>query len=136
MRLAVLLALAALAGCATIPSQPEVIAYQAPAAELVQHMPEGVPGPLSGLRAFTVSCGTSATPISDSVPYHSLYLWNNSATPIYLGASNVTASTTNGMPICTDTASCPRADLPADARHGFCRVGSGTVSLVVLAGAQ
>lgn len=134
MRTIAALALLALSACATTPRH-EVVAYQAPL-ELAQHMPEGVPGPLSGLRAFRVGCTTAATPIADGAPYHSLTMWNNSATPVYLGASNVTASTTNGYPICTDTATCPRADMPADVRHGFCRVTAGTVYLVILAGAQ
>lgn len=133
MRLTIAIAVLALGACVT--PRHEVVAYQAPL-ELAQQMPEGVPGPLGGLRAFKVSCGTSATPITDGKPYHSIYLWNNSATAIYLGGSDVTASTTNGMPICTASASCPKADMPADARHGFCRVAAGTQDLVALAGAQ
>lgn len=121
-------------GCASVQPRHEVVAYQAPV-EVIQQLPAGVPGPLGGLRAFTVTCATTATAVTDGTPYLSGLLWNNSATPVYLGAANVN-TTTLGFPICTDTAVCLRPDMPADARHSYCRVASGTVAIKVLAGAM
>ena len=132
MRTLVLVMLAALSACAT--TQPERIAYQVPL-EVMQHMPEGTPGPLVNVRAFTESCGTTATVISDDNPIASGLIWNNSATPVYLGGSDV-ATTATGFPICTDTALCLRADMPIDARRVWCIVAAGSVNVLVLAGGQ
>lgn len=94
---------------------------------------------LSILRAYQVSCATTATAIapSDGIKsQHAWSVWNNSATPVYVGGSDVT-TTTKGWPICTDTASCPSSTLSVDAvTSGFCRVGSGTVTLTVISGRE
>ena len=95
----------------------------------------GLSTSLGNMRAHQVACGDTATPVTDGYPASSMLLWNNSATPVYLGASNVNTST-RGFPICTDTASCLRADMPLDGKYLYCIVGAGSVTLTVLAGAQ
>ncbi|MCC7173491.1 MAG: hypothetical protein IT459_23810 [Planctomycetes bacterium] len=89
---------------------------------------------LAKIRTHTVTCGTTATAITDGTGASSMLIWNNSATPVYLGGSDVN-TTTEGFPICTDTANCLRADMPIDAKYLYCRVSAGTVTVRVLAGA-
>lgn len=94
----------------------------------------GLSTSLGRVRAYQVACTTTATAISDGHSQSSGLIWNNSATPVFLGGSDVNA-TTEGFPICTDTATCLRADMPIDAKYLYCRVSSGTVAVKVLAGA-
>lgn len=95
----------------------------------------GLSTSLGNMRAHQVACTTSATAVTDGYAASSMLLWNNSATPVYLGAANVN-TTTRGFPICTDTAACLRADMPIDGKYLYCIVGAGSVTLTVLAGAQ
>ena len=95
----------------------------------------GLSTSLGRMRAFQVTCSTTATAITDGYPISSALVWNNSATAVYLGGADVT-TTTAGFPICTNTASCLRGDMPADAKAMYCRVAAGTVVVTVLAGAN
>lgn len=95
----------------------------------------GLSSSLGNMRAHQVACGTTATAVTDGYAASSMLLWNNSTTPVYLGASNVN-TTTRGFPICTDTAACLRADMPLDGKYLYCIVGAGSVTLTILAGAQ
>jgi len=94
----------------------------------------GLGSSLGRIRTHTVTCATTATAIADGHNASSMLIWNNTATPVYLGGSDVD-TTTAGFPICTDTATCLRADMPIDAKYLYCRVSSGTVAVKVLAGA-
>ena len=94
----------------------------------------GLSSSLGNMRAHTVTCGTTATAVTDGYAASSMLLWNNSATPVYLGGANVN-TTTLGFPICTDTATCLRSDMPVDGKYLYCRVAAGSVAIKVLAGA-
>jgi hypothetical protein len=86
---------------------------------------------------FSVSCATSATSVvpSTGAGIEDAFIWNNSATPVYVGGSSVGTST--GIPICTDTASCVQSSIALSVVRGgvYCKVSSGTVSVRVLSGA-
>lgn len=129
-----LLPLLLLAGCASVQpiERPEVIAYQMPLS-MTRDMP-ALPASLGHLRAFQVSCGTTAALLSDGLPISSALILNNSATAVYLGGSDVD-TTTHGFPICTNTAACLRPDMPLDGKRLSCIVASGSVTVTVLAGA-
>lgn len=94
----------------------------------------GLSTSLGNMRAHQVLCTTDPTAVTDGYNASSMLLWNNSTTPVYLGASNVN-TTTRGFPICTDTATCLRADMPIDGKYLYCIVGSGSQTITVLAGA-
>lgn len=94
----------------------------------------GLSTSLGRIRAYQVACTTTATAISDGHSQSSGLIWNNSATAVYLGGSDVNTTTT-GFPICTNTASCLRADMPIDAKYLYCRVAAGSTTVTVLAGA-
>jgi hypothetical protein len=99
----------------------------------------GLSTPLGRLRAYQVTCGTTATslspPSSSMNAMSSFLVWNNSATAVYIGGPDVN-TTTKGFPICTASATCLRSDMPVDGREGFCRVAAGTATVTVLAGLQ
>lgn len=95
----------------------------------------GLSTSLGNMRSHEVACATTATAVTDGYGASSMLLWNNSTTPVYLGASDVN-TTTKGFPICTDTATCLRADMPIDGKYLYCIVTTGTVTLDILAGAQ
>lgn len=84
--------------------------------------------PLGSVRVFQFTCTTSAQvikPSSNPKGAKSLRLWNNSATPVYLGGADVTNGLTNGWPICTNTAACEQASFPIDSNPVvYCRAGS------------
>jgi hypothetical protein len=103
---------------------------------------EAQSAPLGKGRVWNISCGTTAAtlkpPTKDSlVPYKEFRVWNNSATVVYLGGSDVTQDTTKGYPICTTAASCEQAGISiAGFADSFsCRTASGTATVVVFAGA-
>lgn len=94
----------------------------------------GLANPVGGIRTFQVACLASApVAVTDSKGVSALRVWNNSATPVYLGSSAMTGAT-NGMPICTATASCIAADMPIDGGGLYCLSSSGTVTVTVIAG--
>lgn len=93
--------------------------------------------PLAKVHAYQLGCVASAGGISlkkstDLQNYSHLTVWNNSATPVYIGGSDITS--TLGLPICTDTAACPAASISMDAAGAYCLSSSGTKTVVVLAG--
>lgn len=95
----------------------------------------GLGGSLYTAKDFSVTCSTSATLITASGVdgYQSLYCDNNSTTSVFLGGADVD---TSGLCISTNTANCPRRDMPADYGYGalYCRVASGTQAVNCLAG--
>lgn len=93
--------------------------------------------PLANPRAYQIGClaaagGISLKKTTDLKSVSSLVIWNNSATPVYIGGSDVTS--TLGMPICTDSAACPSSSVAFDGTAPFCLSSSGTKTVVVLAG--
>jgi len=91
--------------------------------------------PVSGIRVFQFSCGTTAAkilPTSGTRSAKAMRVWNNSTTPVYLGGSDVSSSTATGWPICTDTAACEQAAFPVDSvANVYCKAGSSvTVSVM------
>jgi len=102
---------------------------------LAQQQASAQAAPLGRIRTFNVTCTTSATPIKppDGLTSISAWsVWQNSATPVYIGGSDVTNGTTKGWPICTDTAVCPASTISFDANAvGFCRAGSSQTVVVV-----
>jgi hypothetical protein len=106
------------------------------ASRLVTDISPFLSTPLGKVRAYEVACATTAggTSLGDGEAFSSLYVWINSATPVYIGGTNVDA--THGMPFCTASASCPSAVLSMDAKLARCLSSSGTVTAIVLAGAQ
>lgn len=95
----------------------------------------GLASPLGNVRSYEVTCATSATKISDGAPTSIVNFWNNSATPAFIGGSDVT-STTKGTPFCTDTATCQSAGMAIEVSSAgiFCLSTGGAVVLDVLAG--
>jgi hypothetical protein len=97
----------------------------------------GLSDPLASIRSFRFTCGTAALVIKPSAGVASakaMRFLNLSATPVYLGGSDVTTDTTKGYPICTDTAACDGAAFPVDSNPVvYCRAGS-SVNLVVMSG--
>ena len=89
--------------------------------------------PFRSVKAFTVSCGTSATLIDNGDGgYSSVRCGNASATEIYVGGSAVT--TAAGYPVCTGS-NCVDAGLTLDASQvGYCIVAAGTQTLKCIAG--
>jgi hypothetical protein len=90
--------------------------------------------PLAYVRTYTFSCTTGAArivPSSNIRTQRAMRVWNSSATPIYLGGSDVNTSTT-GWPICTDTALCEQASFPVDSQAVVYCVAGSTVSLKVV----
>jgi hypothetical protein len=68
--------------------KPEVIAFQVPL-EATQQL-AALAGPVSRIRAFQFSCTTAAAPIVPSTApksYSAIWVWVNSATPVYFGDS-------------------------------------------------
>lgn len=97
---------------------------------------EALSDPLGTFRVYTFSCTTAGqqiVPSSGRKSSKAARFWNNSATPVYLGGSDV-ATTSTGYPICTDTAVCEASGFSIDsAPVVWCRAGS-TVSIVVSVG--
>lgn len=101
---------------------------------------------LGGFRVYTVSCdGTTKTLApSDAVTapnkkrsFVSFRWWVNSATPVFIGDSDV-ATTSTGMPYCTDTASCVLATDTADGNPAnlHCKTGGSSVNVLVFGGVK
>ncbi len=92
---------------------------------------------LGSFRAYTFTCTTTPQRLAPSSGVKSskaMRVWNNSATSVFLGGSDV-ATTSTGYPICTNTTNCEMSALPIDAAPVvWCRVASGTVDVLVLAG--
>lgn len=92
--------------------------------------------PVGTVRVFQKSCGTTAAPLcaGQNCSYQTAKFWVNSATPVFIGGSDVDTST-KGMPYCTDTASCISAGDSADAVLPalWCKAGS-SVTVTVLVG--
>ncbi len=94
----------------------------------------GLGGSLRSAKSFQVTCATTATAVMGGDGYQSIWCDNNSAVSVFVGGADVAASA--NICISTDTAACPRRDLPADYAHGalYCRVASGTQAISCLAG--
>ena len=93
--------------------------------------------PLAQLRGYEIGCIATAGGISlgkagDLKAVSSMMVWVNSATPVYIGGTDVTS--TKGMPICTNTALCPASSISIDAKGATCLSSSGTVTASVLVG--
>lgn len=116
--------------------KPEVIAYQVPL-ELTHAVAGDTIASIT--PSFTFACPASgATKIKpptsgagsarSSAGYLAIWVWVNSATPVYFGDSTLD---TTGMPLCTAGASCPRADQVYSTRELDCLSSNGTVNVVV-----
>ncbi len=95
----------------------------------------GLAAPLRGLRTFTVTCLTSATRISDGLGDISAFtVFNGSATPAFIGGSDVDNST-KGMPVCTSAVAgaCYDNKFPVDGGGAYCLSTGGAVTLLVTA---
>lgn len=93
--------------------------------------------PLGRIQSFAFTASTTAAKVSPSAwvaGMKSCMIANVSATPVYVGGSDVTTS--NGFPICTDTAVCSRADINPDVLGGelWAVVSSGTVATRAICG--
>lgn len=94
----------------------------------------GLAAPLRGIRTFQVTCGTTATRISDSKGDISAFtVLNGTATAAFLGGSDVDA-TTKGMPICTTVNTCYDSKFSIDGGAAYCMSVGGAVVLTVTAG--
>lgn len=89
---------------------------------------------LGKVRSYQVSCATTAggTDLSDGSPISSIFVFINSATPVYIGGTDV--DSTHGMPVCTAAASCAASSLSLDVKEARCLSSSGTVTATVIAG--
>ena len=121
--------------------KPELIAWQMPL-EVTEHAAARVPldvaqqvpalgGSGKSAPSWTQNCTGSAAKIDRPTGikgYVSILVWNNSSTPIYLGASDVSSS---GMPYCTAAATCPMSFESFDVTNLWCITGGGTVPIIV-----
>jgi hypothetical protein len=98
---------------------------------------EALADALGYVRVFTFTCTTTAQqikPTSGRTGSRSIRLWNNSATSVFLGASDV-ATTSTGYPICTNTANCESSGITLDANPVvYCRVAAATQDILVFQG--
>lgn len=110
--------------------KPEVIAWSVPL-EATQQL-ASLAGPVSSIRSFQFSCGavSPALVVPSTAPksYSAIWVWVNSATPVYFGDSAVSST---GMPLCTTTASCVQASQSFEARALYCLSSSGSVTVNV-----
>lgn len=93
--------------------------------------------PLGRMRVFQMNCTATAQPITDGGEvFEAARLWNPSATAVYIGGTDVDAST-KGVPIC-NTASCIDDDIPVTAKTGvaLCRTSAGSQAITVVVGAR
>lgn len=92
--------------------------------------------PVGTVRVFQKPCNSTASPLctGQNCQYQTAKFWVNSATPVFIGGSDVDTST-KGMPYCTDTATCVAAGDTADALLPalWCKSG-GSVTVTVLVG--
>ena len=93
--------------------------------------------PLGLVQSFAQTATTTATRVAPTAwvrQMKSCKIGNPSATPIYLGGSDLTAA--NGFPVCNDTAACSSASLPADILGGEIWVitSSGTQAFRTICG--
>lgn len=111
-----------------------VIAFILGAVGLVAIPGKADGGTLAKVKAYTVSCTTSARTLAESTtrpeltPGHALRI-TNGATQIFLGGSNVDA-TDNGYPLAAST------EMSMDIKAGavFCVTAAGSSTVEVLAG--
>lgn len=94
-------------------------------------------GPLGIVQSFAqTASGTAArlAPTTWSRQMKSCMISNTGTTPVYLGGSDVSSS--NGMPICSDTAACPTTFVNPDVLGGevWIRTASGTQEVRALCG--
>lgn len=92
--------------------------------------------PLGALQAKTTSVTTTAEKVTDELDKttgnKSCMIWNNSATILYVGGSDV--DSTHGWPICTNTSTCPAAVLSTDVREAYYVSASGTLAPIIVCG--
>ena len=92
--------------------------------------------PLGSLEAEVLTVSTTATELKPAAyggrAPASCRVWNNSVTVVYIGGSGV--DTTDGYPICTDTASCPEAAITVDGNGLYGIVAASTQDVNVLCG--
>lgn len=93
---------------------------------------------LSNVTAEQVSITTTAELITNDMEsdkgktWRSCLIFNNSATILYVGGSDV--DSTDGMPICTDSASCVKSSITVDGKDTHAIAASGTLTPTILCG--
>ena len=90
-------------------------------------------------HAYQISCTTTAGGVSlrqstETRSVKSIFVWVNSATPVYIGGDDI--DSTHGLAICTDTASCAGSSFTIDGEAPRCLSSSGSVTVVALAAAM
>lgn len=99
---------------------------------------DALPEPLGTIQSFAQTATTTATRVAPTTwvrtPMKSCKIGNPSATPIYLGGSDLTSA--NGFPVCTDTAVCASAVFPVDVLGGelYVLTSSGTQAFRAICG--
>lgn len=92
--------------------------------------------PLEKPNAFVQTVTTTATKVAPTsaphVSFKSCRVSNLSVTPVYLGGSAV--DTTDGYPLCTDSASCPESSLTVDGNGLFLVLAASTQDVNVFCG--
>jgi hypothetical protein len=93
---------------------------------------------LGSFKVYQVTCnGTAAKmgPSNYSKQIVSFRWWVNSATPVFVGGSDVN-TTDKGFPYCTDTASCALATDTADGPPSelWCRTAGSSVIVTIFGG--
>lgn len=94
--------------------------------------------PLGLVQSFAQTASTTAARLAPTTwvrsPMKSCMITNMGTTPVYLGGSDVSSS--NGTPICSDTAVCPTTFVNPDVLGGevWIRTASGTQEVRALCG--
>lgn len=93
----------------------------------------GLAQPLASPKSEHPNCTTTKAVLLQGYSNKAIIVANLTATPVYLGGSDVT--TANGFAVCTDTALCASSSLSFDGYGLYCVAGS-TVAIQVLGGRQ
>lgn len=94
--------------------------------------------PVGEYQVWSHACTTTAGRVTSPTvgkSFKTFQLWNNSATPVFFGGSDVDTTTgagATGWPICNNTAVCPRAFQEVDGlpTNLHCKAGS-TVQVLI-----
>lgn len=98
--------------------------------------------PVGEYQVWSHACGTSVSRITSPTvgkSFKTFQMWNNSATPVFFGASDVdtvTGASATGWPICNDTAVCPRAFQEIDGIPTSLHCKAGSTIQVLIWGAR
>lgn len=93
---------------------------------------------LTNVAAEQISVSTTAELVTNDMEsdkgktWRSCLIFNNSATVLYVGGSDV--DSTDGMPICTDSASCVKSSITIDGKDAWVVAASGTLTPTILCG--